>query len=40
MRLLAEWFPEFAEELENMDKLYLDKRTIAGCMMFWEITRN
>ncbi|MBA3044929.1 MAG: carboxymuconolactone decarboxylase family protein [Candidatus Thermoplasmatota archaeon] len=28
MRILAEWFPEFAEELENMDKLYLEKRMI------------
>ena len=28
MRMLAEWFPEFAEELENMDKLYLEKRMI------------
>ena len=28
MRILAEWFPEFAAELDNMDKLYLEKRTI------------
>ncbi len=26
MRLLAEWFPEFAEELDKMDKLYSEKR--------------
>lgn len=28
MRMLAEWFPEFAEELENMDTLYAEKRMI------------
>lgn len=28
MRMLAEWFPEFAEELDNMDKLYQEKRLI------------
>jgi AhpD family alkylhydroperoxidase len=28
MRMLAEWFPEFAEELDNMDKLYQEKRMI------------
>jgi len=28
MRLLAEWFPDFAEGLENLDKVYSDKRMI------------
>jgi len=28
MRLLAEWFPEFAEKLDEMDELYKEKRTI------------
>ncbi|MDD4307791.1 MAG: carboxymuconolactone decarboxylase family protein [Thermoplasmata archaeon] len=28
MRMLAEWFPEFAEEFDNMDKLYQEKRLI------------
>ena len=28
MRMLAEFFPEFAEQLDQMDKLYGDKRTI------------
>ena len=28
MRLLAEWFPEFAEKLDRMDDLYREKRTI------------
>lgn len=28
MRMLAEWFPEFAGELDNMDKLYQEKRMI------------
>ncbi|MCP4692604.1 MAG: carboxymuconolactone decarboxylase family protein, partial [Desulfobacterales bacterium] len=28
MRLLAEFFPEFAEMLDEMDALYADKRTI------------
>ena len=27
-RLLAEWFPEFADELDKMDQLYRQKRTI------------
>jgi AhpD family alkylhydroperoxidase len=27
-RLLAEWFPEFAEELDKMDALYKEMRTI------------
>ncbi len=28
MRLLAEWFPEFAEKLEEIDELYRAKRSI------------
>ena len=28
MRMLAEWFPEFAEELDKMDELYRGKRII------------
>ena len=28
MRLLAEYFPEFAEQLEQIDELYEEKRTI------------
>ncbi len=28
MRLLAEWFPEFAKEFEEIDKIYKEKRTI------------
>ncbi len=28
MRMLAEFFPEFAERLEGLDALYADKRTI------------
>jgi alkylhydroperoxidase/carboxymuconolactone decarboxylase family protein YurZ len=28
MRLLAEWFPEFAEEFDNIDDIYKDKRMI------------
>lgn len=28
MRLLAEWFPEFAEELDKMDAIYQEKRRI------------
>ena len=28
MRMLAEFFPEFAEQLDQMDGLYGDKRTI------------
>jgi len=28
MRLLAEWFPEFALKLDEMDDLYRDKRSI------------
>jgi len=28
LRLLAEFFPEFAEQLDQMDELYVDKRTI------------
>ncbi len=28
MRLLAEWFPEFAEEFDKIDELYREKRTI------------
>ncbi len=28
MRLLAEFFPEFAEMLDEMDELYKEKRTI------------
>ncbi len=28
MRMLAEFFPEFAEMLDNMDELYKEKRTI------------
>lgn len=27
-RLLAEWFPEFAEQLDKMDELYREMRTI------------
>jgi AhpD family alkylhydroperoxidase len=28
MRLLAEWFPEFAEKFDEIDEIYRDKRTI------------
>ncbi len=28
MRLLAEWFPEFANELDKMDEMYKEKRMI------------
>jgi len=28
MRLLAEWFPEFAAKLDEMDRLYAEKRLI------------
>jgi len=28
MRMLAEFFPEFAEQLDQMDRSYTDKRTI------------
>jgi len=28
MRLLAEWFPEFAEKFGEIDEIYRDKRTI------------
>jgi AhpD family alkylhydroperoxidase len=28
MRMLAEFFPEFAERLEGLDALYADRRTI------------
>jgi len=28
MRLLAEFFPEFTEKLDDIDKLYEDKRSI------------
>lgn len=28
MRLLAEWFPEFADALDKIDEQYRDKRTI------------
>jgi len=28
MRLLAEWFPEFAEKLDEIDEIYRDKRSI------------
>lgn len=28
MRLLAEWFPEFAEKLDEVDEIYRDKRSI------------
>jgi len=28
MRMLAEFFPEFAQKLDEMDKLYADKRFI------------
>jgi AhpD family alkylhydroperoxidase len=28
MRLLAEWFPEFAAELDKMDEIYRENRTI------------
>jgi AhpD family alkylhydroperoxidase len=28
MRLLAEWFPEFAERLDQIDELYREKRSI------------
>ncbi len=28
MRMLAEFFPEFAEQLDQIDELYGDKRTI------------
>ena len=27
-RLLAEWFPEFAEHLDKMDETYKEMRTI------------
>ena len=28
MRLLAQWFPEFAEELDKIDEMYKEKRLI------------
>jgi AhpD family alkylhydroperoxidase len=28
MRLLAEWFPEFSQKLDEMDELYKEKRSI------------
>jgi len=28
MRLLAEWFPEFAEKFDEMDEIYREKRSI------------
>jgi len=28
MRSLAEWFPEFAEELDKIDEIYKEKRSI------------
>ena len=28
MRLLAEWFPEFAEAFDEIDEIYREKRTI------------
>jgi AhpD family alkylhydroperoxidase len=28
MRLLAEWFPEFAEKLDEIDDIYREKRSI------------
>ena len=28
MRLLAEWFPEFTEELDKIDEMYKEKRMI------------
>ena len=28
MRLLAEWFPEFAEKLDEIDDIYCEKRSI------------
>jgi len=28
MRLLAEWFPEFAEAFDEIDEIYRDKRSI------------
>ncbi|MBE0635793.1 carboxymuconolactone decarboxylase family protein [Candidatus Bipolaricaulota bacterium] len=28
MRLLAEWFPEFAEKFDEIDEIYRDKRSI------------
>lgn len=28
MRMLEEWFPEFAKELDEMDRLYAEKRMI------------
>ncbi len=28
MRMLAEFFPEFSEKLDNIDELYKEKRTI------------
>ena len=28
MRMLAEFFPEFAEKLDELDQLYAEKRTI------------
>ena len=28
MRLLAEWFPEFAEKFEEIDDIYREKRSI------------
>ena len=28
MRLLAEWFPEFAEKLDEIDEIYREKQSI------------
>ena len=28
MRLLVEWFPEFAEKLNQIDEIYREKRSI------------
>jgi len=28
MRVLAEWFPEFAKKLDEIDEIYRDKRSI------------
>ncbi len=33
-RLLAEWFPEFAEHLDKMDETYKEKRTIDEKLAF------
>ena len=35
VRLLAEWFPEFAEQLDKMDEIYKEMRTIDEKSFFW-----